>query len=123
MGNSQQTIEQAYELARQSYADLGVDTEAAMEKLGTIPISLHCWQGDDVGGFEGSGMDLDGGLAVTGNYPGRARTPDELRADYDQALSLIPGTHRVNLHACYLDTSASPDRNQIGPEHFQTWID
>jgi len=123
MANSHREIEKTYDLAKQRYADFGVDTEAAMSRLAAIPISLHCWQGDDVGGFEGSGMELDGGLAVTGNYPGRARTPDELRADYEQALALIPGRHRVNLHACYLDTPARPDRNEIAPEHFQSWID
>ena len=83
--------EQMYALAREQYAALGVDTERALQKLGTVPVSLHCWQGDDVGGFEKSGS-LDGGIAATGNYPGKARTPQELRADLDQALALIPGS-------------------------------
>ena len=96
--------ERAFAPARDRYAELGVDVEAALERLATIPISLHCWQGDDIGGFENTGADLGGGLAVTGNYPGRARTPDELRADLDAALALIPGTHRLNLHASYAET-------------------
>jgi len=101
-----------------------VDTDAAIEKLATIPISLHCWQGDDVGGFESSGEELGGGLAVTGNYPGKARTPDELRADIDKTLSLIPGKHRLNLHSMYLETGGKKvDRNEIQPEHFRHWID
>src|SRR3954469_11402380 len=94
-------IQSAYQLAAERYAALGVDVEYAIKMLGTIPISLHCWQGDDVGGFENSSGTLGNGLAVTGNYPGRARTPDELRADLDKALSLIPGKHRLNLHAFY----------------------
>jgi L-rhamnose isomerase len=117
-------IASSYELARRRYEDLGVDTDAAMEALARIPISLHCWQGDDVGGFENAGEDLGGGLAVTGNYPGKARTPDELRADLDQALSLIPGTHRLNLHAFYGEFGGQKvDRDEIAPEHFQNWID
>ncbi|MBN1816923.1 MAG: L-rhamnose isomerase [Sedimentisphaerales bacterium] len=116
--------EKAYELARQAYAELGVDTDAAMDKLATIPVSLHCWQGDDVGGFENPEAGLDGGLAVTGNYPGKARTPDELRADADEALSLIPGTHRFNLHAIYAETAGKRmERNELQPEHFAGWID
>src|SRR5882724_2571746 len=95
------TIERAYELAKERYAGLGVDVELALARLSRIAVSLHCWQGDDVGGFEESGQAIGGGLAVTGNYPGRARTPDELRSDLDQALALIPGTHRLNLHASY----------------------
>ena len=95
-----------------------------LERLARIPISLHCWQGDDVGGFENTGEAIGGGLAVTGNYPGRARTPDELRADLDQALSLIPGTHRLNLHASYAETGGKKvERDEIEPEHFQRWID
>jgi L-rhamnose isomerase len=117
-------VQQAYSLARQQYADLGVDTEAAIAKLRTVAISLHCWQGDDVGGFENAGESLGGGLAVTGNYPGKARTPDELRADLDKALSLIPGKHRLNLHASYAETgSAKVGRDQLQPEHFRRWID
>ncbi len=113
----------SYSLARERYAELGVDTEAALAKLATIPISLHCWQGDDVGGFETSSEGLSGGIAVTGNYPGRARTPDELRADLDKALSFIPGKHRLNLHAFYGEFGGKKvDRDEIGPEHFENWI-
>jgi L-rhamnose isomerase len=117
-------VHQGYRLARQQYAELGVDTDAAIAKLRTVAISLHCWQGDDVGGFENAGESLGGGLAVTGNYPGKARTPDELRADLDKALCLIPGKHRLNLHASYAETgSAKVDRDQLQPEHFRRWID
>lgn len=116
-------IDQAYQLARDSYAKLGVDTDKAMETLKTIPISLHCWQGDDVGGFEHAGQ-LDGGLAVTGNYPGKARTADELRADANEAYRLIPGKHRFALHAIYAEFDGKKiDRNEVGPEHFARWID
>ncbi|HEV3081937.1 MAG TPA: L-rhamnose isomerase [Gemmataceae bacterium] len=118
------TIEQAYESARAAYASLGVDTEHALAVLRGVPISLHCWQGDDVGGFEKSGAELGGGLAVTGNYPGRARTPAELRADLDVALSLIPGRHRLNLHAMYAETGGQRvERNELEAAHFQSWID
>ena len=91
MANENQRIEQAYVLAKERYGELGVDADRAIRQLAAIPISLHCWQGDDVGGFENTGDELGGGLAVTGNYPGKARTPDELRADFDMALSVIPG--------------------------------
>jgi L-rhamnose isomerase len=117
------SIAPSYALARERYAALGVDTEAALATLATIPVSLHCWQGDDVGGFENTGAALGSGLAVTGNYPGKARTPDELRADIEQALALIPGQHRVNLHACYLEAPQKVGRNAIEPAHFQAWID
>jgi L-rhamnose isomerase len=116
-------IEQAYALAKERYAELGVDTDRAIERLATIPISLHCWQGDDVGGFENAGQEIGGGLAVTGNYPGKARTPDELRDDLDRALSLIPGKHRLNLHASYAETGGKKvERDELGPEHFRGWI-
>src|SRR5205814_2924405 len=95
--------DQAYVLARERYAELGVDTERAMTTLRTIPISLHCWQGDDVGGFETAGGELGGGLAVTGNYPGKARNADELRSDLNLAFDLIPGSHRLNLHSLYAE--------------------
>lgn len=115
----------AYSHAREIYSALGVDTETALERLSKIPISLHCWQGDDVGGFEGGGGELGGGLAVTGSFPGKARTIAELRSDLEKALSLIPGKHRVNLHACYADFSSAPrvDRDEISVAHFQSWID
>ena len=117
-------IEQAYALARERYGGLGVDTEQALATLRSVPISLHCWQGDDVGGFE-SGATLSGsGLQATGNYPGKARSADELRSDLDRALSLIPGRHRVNLHAIYAETGGrTVERDQLGPEHFQGWLE
>jgi L-rhamnose isomerase len=118
------TIETAYAAARERYATLGVDTDAALDRLRGIAISLHCWQGDDVGGFEGADGALGGGLAVTGNYPGKARTADELRRDLDKAYSLIPGTHRLNLHASYAETGGQKvDRDALLPEHFSNWVD
>ena len=117
------TVQAAYELARRRYADCGVDVDWALEALASIPISMHCWQGDDVGGFE-SDVGLGGGLAVTGDYPGRARNADELRGDLNQALSLIPGKHRVNLHAIYAETGGKTvERTDLQPEHFARWID
>ena len=116
-------ISAAYKLAAERYAALGVDAAAALEKLRALSISLHCWQGDDVGGFEDFGSALSGGIAVTGNYPGKARTPDELRADLDKALSLIPGQHRLNLHAFYGEFGGKRvDRDAIEPKHFAGWI-
>ena len=116
-------LQQAYRLAHERYAALGVDTDKILRKLARIPLSLHCWQGDDVGGFEQTAAELSGGLVATGNYPGKARTPDELRADAAQALSLIPGRHRFNLHASYGEFGGRPiDRNEVRPEHFQGWI-
>ena len=95
----------SYPSARQAYADHGVDAESALQRLAGTPLSLHCWQGDDVGGFETAGAELSGrpGSRPRGNYPGKARTLDELRQDLETALSLLPGKHRVNLHACYAD--------------------
>jgi len=114
--------DKAFSLASRIYKDVGVDVEAAMKRMDKVAISLHCWQGDDVGGFEGGG-DPGGGLAVTGNYPGKARTPDELRADLDAALSVIPGRHRLNLHAFYGEFGGKKvERDKIGPEHFENWI-
>ena len=116
-------IEQAFALAKERYAELGVDVDAAIERVNKIQISLHCWQGDDVAGFESAG-ELTGGILSTGNYPGKARTPDELRSDAEKAFSLIPGTQRFNLHAIYLENNGKKvDRNEIGPEHFQGWVD
>lgn len=113
----------AYATARQVFAEWGVDSEAALAALATIPISLHCWQGDDVRGFERKSGTSGGGIQATGNHPGRARTPDELRADLEFAYSRIPGRHRLNLHAFYLDTSESPDRDAIEYRHFAPWVD
>ena len=123
MPSGESTVERSYALARERYESLGVDTEAALARLAAIPVSLHCWQGDDVGGFENSGSELGGGLAITGRYPGRARTADELCLDLERALSLIPGTHRVNLHASYADTGGRVARDALEPAHFRGWID
>jgi L-rhamnose isomerase len=115
----------SYTLAKEQYAALGVDTERAFEVLTSTPISLHCWQGDDVGGFEKPGAELTGGsIQATGNYPGKARSIAELRGDLDKALALIPGTHRLNLHACYADLDGKKlERNAYTPAEFQSWID
>ena len=102
-----------YESAKQQFADWQVDTEAALSFLAEIAISIHCWQGDDVVGFEQAAGSSGGGIQATGNHPGRARTPDELRADLEFSLASIPGRHRLNLHAMYLDTDEQPDRDEI----------
>lgn len=114
----------SYDHAREAYAALGVDTEAALQTLRTIPISMHCWQGDDVGGFETTKGLMGGGIMATGNYPGAARTIAELQGDLEEAYRLIPGKHRLNLHAIYLDNAGKfVDRDAIEVGHFQTWID
>jgi len=113
----------AFNLARERYADLGVNVDTALKHLQRISISLHCWQGDDVGGFENFGGTLGGGLVATGNHPGKARTPDELRADLEMAYSLIPGKHRLNLHAFYGEFGGKRvDRDAIQPRHYKNWI-
>ena len=112
-----------YELAREQFAAYGVDTDAAIDRALSVPISLHCWQGDDVIGFENPGGELTGGIQTTGNYPGKARTPDELRMDIEKVLSFMPGETKISLHATYLDTDSPVPRDQIGPEHFTRWID
>lgn len=118
------SIEKSYELAREQYAAIGVDTDKAIERLKQIPISIHCWQGDDVTGFEGLGAALDGGIAVTGNYPGKAKTPDQLRADMSFAFSLIPGKKKASIHASYSEPkSIKVDRDRITPECFSEWAD
>lgn len=116
-------IEAAYAMARDVYAGLGVDVEGALQRLDRIPISMHCWQGDDVRGFENADRELSGGIQATGNYPGRARNAEELRADIDQAMALIPGPKRLNLHAIYLESAKPVARDAIGPEHFAGWVD
>ncbi|HHV11687.1 MAG TPA: L-rhamnose isomerase [Clostridiales bacterium] len=118
------TTLQRYESAKEIYAKIGVDTDAAIKRLQNIPISMHCWQGDDVGGFEGAG-ELSGGIQATGNYPGKASTPEELMADIDKALSLIPGVHRVSLHASYaiFEDGEKVDRNKLEPKHFKKWVE
>lgn len=118
-------IRAAYEQARERYASYGVDTERAMERLAQVSLSVHCWQGDDVGGFETAGAELaGGGIQATGNYPGKARTIAELRQDLEKVFSLVPGRHRLALHASYLDNSGVfVERDRIEPRHFQSWID
>jgi len=117
-------IERAYGWAKERYATWGVDADRALERLSRISISLHCWQGDDVSGFESPEGLTGGGIMATGCYPGRARTADQLRSDLEAAYRLIPGRHRLNLHAIYLETDGKPvERNQIEPVHFQRWID
>lgn len=114
----------AYEDAREEYAKFGVDTDAALEKLDKINISLHCWQTDDVAGFENPDAALGGGLQTTGNYPGKARTIDQLKSDIEKVMSLLPGKQRLSLHAIYGDFKGKKvDRDQIEVEHFQGWID
>jgi L-rhamnose isomerase len=111
-----------YEQAKNSYRQWGVDTEAALEKCAVIPVSLHCWQGDDVTGFEQGAGPLSGGIQATGNYPGKARNKDELMADLAFAYSLIPGAKRLNLHAHYAITGAPVSRDEVAPEHFAPWL-
>ena len=113
-----------YESAKEIYAKMGVDTDAAIEKMKTIPVSLHCWQGDDVTGFDQDGP-LTGGIQTTGDYPGWARTPDELFADLDKAMSLMPGKKKINVHASYaiFEDGEFVDRDKIEPKHFQRWVD
>jgi L-rhamnose isomerase len=119
---TERQILNSYDLAQERYAALGVNTDAALQRLATIPISLHCWQGDDVGGFESPDGELGGGLAVTGNHPGKARNATELRRDLDVAYRMIPGTHRLNLHAIYAETEGKRvERNALRPEHFAAW--
>jgi L-rhamnose isomerase len=118
------SFQRSYYLARERYSEIGVDVDLALDRLSRIPVSLHCWQGDDVVGFENSGESLSGGIAVTGNYPGKARTPDELRSDLEKAYSMIPGKHRLNLHASYAETGGKTvERDEVAPEYFRGWID
>ncbi|MET3848611.1 L-rhamnose isomerase [Paenibacillus sp. OAE614] len=118
-----QQIQKSYEDAKTLYSQHGIDVDQALEKLSQIKISLHCWQGDDVRGFLFRDAELSGGIAVTGSYPGRAATPDQLRDDLEKALSLIPGKHKVNLHAIYADTEEKVDLDELEPRHFQRWVD
>jgi len=124
MTSLESNLKSAYALAKERYAALGVDTDQAIARLDKISISLHCWQGDDVGGFENPGGELTGGIAATGNYPGKARTADELRKDLDVVYGLLPGKHRINLHAIYAETGGKKvERNKLRPEHFTAWKD
>ncbi|MBS4461842.1 L-rhamnose isomerase [Aerococcaceae bacterium zg-B36] len=120
---TKEQIVQAYELAKARYAELGVDTEEVLKRLANVKVSMHCWQGDDVKGFQFPDQELTGGISVSGNYPGAARTPKELRDDLDKAFSLIPGKHKLNLHAIYTDTDEKIDSDQIEPKHYQPWVD
>lgn len=116
-------VQKRYEAAKEKYASIGVDTDAMLAKLQEVKISMHCWQGDDVKGFLTPEGELTGGIMATGNYPGAAHTPEQLRADLDKAYSLIPGKHKLNLHAIYLDTDENVDLNEIEPKHFEKWVD
>ncbi len=110
-----------YESARERYRAIGVDTEKALETLAGAAVSIHCWQGDDINGFENTSS-LSGGIQVTGNYPGKAQTPEQLMADLDKAMSLIPGKHRINLHAIYPVTGEKVERDKLEPRHFEAWV-
>ena len=124
MNHFNKNIEKAYSIAKERYAQYRVDTGKALDQLGRIPISIHCWQGDDVGGFESNEGLVGSGIQATGNYPGRAKTADQLRTDFEKALSLIPGKHRINLHAIYAETEGNKvERDELKPEHFANWID
>ena len=112
-----------YKDAKECYATWGIDTDRAIKQLSDISISVHCWQGDDVVGFENKSGLSGGGIQATGNHPGRARNPKELRADLEFSYSKIPGSHRLNLHAMYMDTDEKPDRDEIEYHHFETWVD
>ena len=117
-------IQKKYEMARDLYAEFGVDVDKALAALQQISLSLHCWQTDDVCGFESSDGVLTGGIQTTGNYPGKARNIDEVRADIEKVKTLVPGKHRLSLHAIYGDFGGKKvDRDQIEPAHFQSWID
>lgn len=117
------TIKANYDSAKQAYEKWGIDVEEALRQLEQVPISIHCWQGDDIEGFEVNKGELSGGIDVTGNYPGKAQTPEELRRDLEKALSLIPGKHRVNLHAIYAETNREAvERDELKPQHFENWV-
>jgi L-rhamnose isomerase len=117
-------IQKAYQIASEKFAEFSVSTDNALEQLSQIALSIHVWQGDDVGGFENTGTELGGGLAVTGNYPGKARTADELRMDLDLMYSLLPGSHRLSLHAIYGEFEGKKvERDEIEPKHFKNWVD
>ena len=121
-GTSARAIEDAYRLAQERYSGFDIDTGKVLETLDGIPISIQCWQGDDVLGFENPDGTLSGGIQTSGNYPGRARNATELRADLERAFSLIPGTKRLNLHAIYLESDIPVERDKIEPKHFAGWV-
>jgi len=121
---NQKNVEKAYQIAKEQYAEVGVNTEDALKKLNQTAISMHCWQTDDVTGFENPEAGLSGGIQATGNYPGKARTIEEAQQDIEKSMSLLPGKQRLNLHAIYGDfREGKADRNEIEPKHFQTWVD
>ncbi|MDG3084857.1 L-rhamnose isomerase [Vibrio hannami] len=120
--STKEQVKANYENAKQVFAKLGINTDEAMKQLNDIPVSMHCWQGDDVSGFENPEGELTGGIQATGNYPGKATTPEQLRADIDVAMSMIPGALRLNLHAIYLECEEFVDRDEIKPEHFKNWV-
>ncbi len=111
-----------YEYAKEMYAKIGIDTESVLEKLAKVPVSIHCWQGDDIDGFENNAV-LSGGIMTTGNYPGKARGPEQLMADFEKALSLVPGCHKINLHAIYAISDTPVSRDKLEPKHFDKWIE
>ncbi|MFC4404445.1 L-rhamnose isomerase [Gracilibacillus xinjiangensis] len=118
------SVKENFNQAKQQYEKWGVSIEEAFEKLKNVTVSIHCWQGDDISGFEINQQELSGGIDVTGNYPGKAATPEQLRSDLEKALSLIPGTHKVNLHAIYAETDGEVvDRNELEPKHFANWVE
>ena len=116
-------LQKGYELAKEYYQEYGVDVDEAIRICDETPISIHCWQGDDVIGFEKHDGGLTGGIQTTGNYPGKARNPEELRMDLEKAMQYIPGEKKVNLHASYLEAANVVDRNEIEPAHFKNWAD
>ncbi len=119
----EEKIRKAYELAKEAYAGLGVDTDEVLRRLAQVKISIHCWQGDDIAGFLFKDQQLSGGIQVTGNYPGAATTVTELRQDIEKAVSLIPGKHKLSLHAIYADTDEKVDLDQLEPRHFASWVE
>ncbi|WP_058307669.1 L-rhamnose isomerase [Gracilibacillus massiliensis] len=117
------SVQENFERAKEQYEKWGVSVEEAFEQLKKVAISIHCWQGDDIGGFEVNQQELSGGIDVTGNYPGKATTPEQMRSDLEKALSLIPGKHKINLHAIYAETDGKVvDRDQLEPKHFENWV-
>ncbi|MDN3702353.1 L-rhamnose isomerase [Vibrio artabrorum] len=120
----EQSLKNRYELSKSLYAKWGIDVDAVLEKLKGVKVSIHCWQGDDVTGFEEAAHELSGGISATGSYPGKATNAQELRADLDKALSLIPGKHKINLHALYAEThGVAVERDELKPEHFAGWVE
>lgn len=117
------TINEGYQYAKKAYEKWGINVDDVLNKLKAVPISIHCWQGDDIDGFEVDSSELSGGISVTGNYLGKATSPEELRQDLEKAMSLIPGKHRVNLHAIYAETNGEVvERDQLEPKHFENWV-